>query len=272
MSGAWGIDRWGLDRWGGVASAAGITVQNVTPPAGTTITDVTPVTFDVTALVGGLEILLWVEYPNFAEVELIYDTTGLTPLFRNSHSSITAIAGGFRFTFLRTPKWPDRKMGLHVYAADSSGQVINQLLSWFVEIPVIVQPQVTVQRGTVLERFGAGLALPFRFGPTGDFVRVAGPDLINTNVSQVLGTRRSELRWRPGFGATLDALRHRGNTRALDELARIQVERALGRWVPQVRVLGTVVDPISDSTPNQMQISTAYQIGNSQPEAAQTVI
>src|SRR4051812_34315736 len=127
MSGAWGLDQWGLDRWGGVASAAGITVQNVLPNAGTIITDVTPVEFEVTALVGGLEVLLWVEYPNIAEVELIYDTTGLTPLFRNPQSSVAAIAGGLSFTVLRTPRWPDLKASIHVYAADSSGQVINQV-------------------------------------------------------------------------------------------------------------------------------------------------
>jgi phage baseplate assembly protein W len=269
---AWGKGRWGLDGWGGVGTDSGLALV-ATPAAGSTITDVTPIVLDVTSR-AVLQFLITVEYPNIAVVEVVYDSTGLAPLFRNPPSSVVDLGGGAtRFIIRRTPRWPDIQVRLHVYAIGLGATLINQVLTWTVTPTArTVAVPAAAAAATRIERFGFGLALPFRFGPANDFIRVSGPELVNTSVEQVLGTRQGEVRWRPGFGASLDTLRHRGNTRALDELARIQVERALGRWVPQIRVLGVVADPISDSTANQMLISTAYQLGNSQPEAAQTVV
>lgn len=93
---------------------------------------------------------------------------------------------------------------------------------------------------------GLGLLTPFRRGPA-DFVSGQGPSLIRSMIGQILGTRAStdyspgELPWRGDFGSLLHFLRHRPNTQATRELARVYTVEALGRWLPQVRVKGVDV-------------------------------
>lgn len=90
--------------------------------------------------------------------------------------------------------------------------------------------------------FGSiGLLTPFRRGPA-DFVSASGLALIQSMISQILGTRATtpvapgELPWRGRFGSKFHLLRHRPNTPLNRELARVFAVEALSLWLPQVRV------------------------------------
>lgn len=89
--------------------------------------------------------------------------------------------------------------------------------------------------------FSTGLLTPFRRGPA-DFISGSGLALIKSKVGQVLGTQAGtdfstgELPWRGAFGSRLHFLRHRPNTPANRELARVWAIDALKLWVPAVRV------------------------------------
>lgn len=125
---------------------------------------------------------------------------------------------------------------------------------------------------TTADPLGAGIRRPFRRGPNGDFLQSSGADLVQSNVGQVMGTMPGECRWRPSFGGNLSALRHRNNTTALNELARLTLQRAFSRWMPRLRLLGAVADPISTANPNRVAVSGVYQVGNTEPGVAQVVI
>ena len=129
-----------------------------------------------------------------------------------------------------------------------------------------------VASAKTVDPFGRGAIRPFRRGPNGHFVTGAGPELVQSNVGQVMGVEPGECRWRPSFGGNLGNLRHRGNTPALNELARLTIERAFGRWLPRLRVLGATADPLSPDLPNRLVVSVAYQRGNTAPDVAQAVV
>ena len=95
---------------------------------------------------------------------------------------------------------------------------------------------------SALDHFGKGLIHPFRRDKKGDFANQSGPELVKSAVSQILGTFASsdisegEVPWRPDFGSLLYLLRHQPNNAMLQELARIHVAEAVGRWEPRVRI------------------------------------
>lgn len=103
------------------------------------------------------------------------------------------------------------------------------------------------------DNLGFGITNPFRRGPA-DFVAAGGVELVQSMISQVLGTAASsdytqgELPWRSEFGSLLHFLRHRNNDATTRELARVHTADALARWVPQVRLKDTI--PESKRGPN----------------------
>jgi phage baseplate assembly protein W len=87
------------------------------------------------------------------------------------------------------------------------------------------------------------LLIPFRRDKKRDFAVGTAEALLASKVRQALltegDTPRSsgELPWRTAFGAALGLLRHRSNDATVRELARVYVEDALRRWVPNASLI-----------------------------------
>lgn len=97
---------------------------------------------------------------------------------------------------------------------------------------------------------GSGLLAPFQRDGKGDFANARGVKLISSSIAQIVGTRAQsatsggELPWRTNAGSWLHLLRHRNNTPAFREAARIYIQNAVRRWEPRVEVLDvTPIDP-----------------------------
>lgn len=56
---------------------------------------------------------------------------------------------------------------------------------------------------------GNGLVHPLRRLAGSDFLSACGETLVKSSISQICGTRRGELRWRPDFGLDVERYRHR---------------------------------------------------------------
>lgn len=89
---------------------------------------------------------------------------------------------------------------------------------------------------------GAGIIRPLQRDRKNDFANSVGPDLIRSNIVQILGTlsqgrnNRGELEWRPEFGSQLPIMQYRNLNEVFFELLRTQVVDAIERWEPRVLV------------------------------------
>lgn len=96
---------------------------------------------------------------------------------------------------------------------------------------------------------GSGLLAPFQRDGKGDFANARGAKLIESAIKQIVGTRAEsaisggELPWRTDAGSWIHLLRHRNNTPAFREAARVYIQSAIRRWEPRVEVL--VVTPVN---------------------------
>ena len=107
---------------------------------------------------------------------------------------------------------------------------------------------------------GFGVLCPLRLTSTQDFATASGADLVKSDVMQLLGTVQGELPWRPDFGTRLTRLRHRQNTGALADLARIDVARALAKYEPRVRLRSVVSPAPSGPTANRRELHVHYEV------------
>lgn len=95
--------------------------------------------------------------------------------------------------------------------------------------------------GALATFIGRGVTSPFRRASS-DLANAEGIALLKNNMKQILGVRADsdyttgELPWRTEFGSLLHLLRHKPNTLATEELARIYVVEALARWEPRILV------------------------------------
>lgn len=105
-----------------------------------------------------------------------------------------------------------------------------------------------------------GLTQPLTRTSRGDFASATGSAVVAANVGQVLATERGEVRWRPSFGRRLASLRHRANTLAGAELARIALAEALAEWEPRARVLDIRLEPDAGPLGNRLQLSVVYEV------------
>jgi len=86
------------------------------------------------------------------------------------------------------------------------------------------------------------LLVPFRRDKKRDFASGVGAELLASKVRQVLATEgdgplsSGELPWRTAFGSQLDRLRHQRSDLVLVELARVYVQDALRKWLPEAEV------------------------------------
>jgi len=84
---------------------------------------------------------------------------------------------------------------------------------------------------------GYGPLLPLRrLGPA-DFVMGGGVHLVRGAISQIIKTRRGELRWKPTFGIMADSSRHKLNTDELEAVLRSDIEASIHQWEPRVSVV-----------------------------------
>lgn len=119
---------------------------------------------------------------------------------------------------------------------------------------------------TVPDSLGFGIVLPFRRTSDQDFATAGGPELVKSDLLQLLGTVQGEVPWRQKLGTRLTRLRHRANTQALAALARVEVDRAIARYEPRVRVR-SVTSPRPAA--NKLEIAIDYEVAN-RPDTAKT--
>lgn len=81
---------------------------------------------------------------------------------------------------------------------------------------------------------GNGIITPMARLGTSDFLSAYGAALVKSRISQVLGTRKGELPWRPDFGSDLDRFRHK-NLHERDKSALVnEVTSILAKWEPAI--------------------------------------
>lgn len=104
---------------------------------------------------------------------------------------------------------------------------------------------------------GCGITCPLRFTSAQDFATSEGRDLVKSDLMQLLGTVEGEVPWRPALGTRLSRLRHRSNTQALGALARVEVDRAVSRFEPRIRVKSVSLPKALDS---KMDLHLDYEV------------
>jgi len=114
------------------------------------------------------------------------------------------------------------------------------------------------------DRFGTGLARPFRRTKTG-FVTLSGPPKVLQAVEQVVGTSVGKLPWRAGFGSRITRLRHMNN-RGLQKLAQVDVADALQRWETRFRLRAVKATPIGQDARNLIDLAIVGEVGGSVQE------
>lgn len=101
------------------------TITNVDPPTGTPLpTQIYPVSFDVTDLNPGLQVVLvTVKLVNRIETQVAYNGSNFVAPFNSTRSTVTAIANGLHFEIAPQSIWPGDIEELFVYAMDQDGNV-----------------------------------------------------------------------------------------------------------------------------------------------------
>lgn len=82
---------------------------------------------------------------------------------------------------------------------------------------------------------GQGVVPPLRRAG-GDFVFAAGVEDVRGSLTQLLMTRRGELRWRPDFGINLDPFRHRNMDDTLFDEIAAELRANIARYEPRVEI------------------------------------
>lgn len=106
-----------------------------------------------------------------------------------------------------------------------------------------------------------GTSIPFRVTPSG-VTQASGAAKTVMNVEETLGVSVGKLPWRCGFGSRLTRLRHLNNTNGLQQLARVDVQDALQKWLPGISVTGVSVAPRSDGNRNVLDLTANIVIQN----------
>ena len=111
----------------------------------------------------------------------------------------------------------------------------------------------------------AGLLTPFR-RDNSDFAMGSGAALLRSKVIQAIMTEgatarsQGELPWRTSFGTGLNLLRHKNNSDALAELARVTIRDTLKRWAPGAQL----VDVSTSQDDASLHIAVRFKQANSQ--------
>jgi phage baseplate assembly protein W len=110
-----------------------------------------------------------------------------------------------------------------------------------------------------LDRFGTGVAIPFRVGPSG-VEKASGIEKVLMCVAQVIGTPTGKLPWRAKFGCRITRLRHMNNSNGLQTLARVDCQDALRAWEPRARLRSLTLGQRDSSSRNILDLTAQVTV------------
>lgn len=93
------------------------------------------------------------------------------------------------------------------------------------------------------ELYGRGMSFPPRVGADGRIAWSEGEDNVRENIRVILLMRQRERVMLPEFGGSLDRYLYEPNTPATRQRLHDEIERALTRWEPRIRVEAVAVEP-----------------------------
>jgi phage baseplate assembly protein W len=102
------------------------------------------------------------------------------------------------------------------------------------------------QRGRDKAFLGAGWGFPVVRGPDGRFAAAAYEESIRQSIRIILSTARGERVMRPDFGCGLQELVFAVNDATTQGLAESEVEEALIRWEPRIKVERVRAEPAGE--------------------------
>lgn len=111
---------------------------------------------------------------------------------------------------------------------------------------------------------GFGILRPFIRDAKNDFANAGGSKLLASRIGQILGTKADstagpgELPWRTNFGSRIHLLRHRNNSDALAEFARVMILEALATW--EKNVIVTSVTALELGTPRKLTLDVRFKL------------
>lgn len=108
-------------------------------------------------------------------------------------------------------------------------------------------------------RYGQGISFPPRIGPDGGLVRSAGELNVRESICTILRTRPGERVERPAFGCGLDRYLFEPNTVATLRLIVEDVQRALTRWEPRIRLDGVHAE-VNATDPRDVDLTVSYTL------------
>jgi uncharacterized protein len=109
---------------------------------------------------------------------------------------------------------------------------------------------------TVEAWVGRGLRFPVRPGRDGAIGYVGGEEIIRQSIETILDTEPGERVMLPTFGCGLRRYLMQPNTTATRASMQQDIEDALGRWEPRIRLTNVAVTPGED--PSLVWIEIAY--------------
>ncbi|GGM96384.1 GPW/gp25 family protein [Streptomyces fuscichromogenes] len=107
--------------------------------------------------------------------------------------------------------------------------------------------------------YGQGISFPPRVGPDGGVVRSAGETNVRESVVTILRTRPGERVERPDFGCGLDRYLFEPNTVATLRLIVEDVQRAVTRWEPRIRLEDVTAD-VNATDPRDVDLTLVYTL------------
>ncbi len=112
--GSWGKAGWGLAFSSPLPADPAVPVVTVEPDVTSPMSATTPVVVSVTYAGSGISAIITAEFPLLGVSEVVWDGTSFGALYRNGNTKVEVITGGYRFTVLRTPKWPPTPLRMTV--------------------------------------------------------------------------------------------------------------------------------------------------------------
>ena len=107
--------------------------------------------------------------------------------------------------------------------------------------------------------YGQGISFPPRVGPDGAIVWSAGELKVRECICTILRTRPGERVELPGFGCGLDRYLYEPNTVATLRLIVADVQAAVTRWEPRVR-LDDVTATLNPSDVRAVDVTISYTL------------
>jgi phage baseplate assembly protein W len=91
------------------------------------------------------------------------------------------------------------------------------------------------------EFLGRGLLQPLQRLGAGDFISSSGIPLVRAAITQLIGTLKGEIRWRPSVGTRLAKYKHKPNTDGLAELISTELEASIKLYEPRISTVQVTV-------------------------------